>query len=125
MYAQLPIKMVCGRRGEADKEKGPVDLFSRRTDRVMRTRVRKAGRMTSSGRQNCADRGAHPCAPRYEPGGDHGTPSAFRNRKIPLRNFLKGIFYLECGRRDLNPHDLAATRTLILLVYQFQHFREQ
>lgn len=29
----------------------------------------------------------------------------------------------ECGRWDLNPHDIAATRTLILLVCQFRHFR--
>ena len=36
---------------------------------------------------------------------------------------LRGSFV--CGRRDLNPHDLTATRTLILLVYQFQHFSEQ
>ena len=28
-----------------------------------------------------------------------------------------------CGKWDLNPHDLAATRTLILLVYQFRHSR--
>ena len=29
--------------------------------------MRKAGRMTSGGRQNCADRGALPSAPRKEP----------------------------------------------------------
>ncbi len=30
---------------------------------------------------------------------------------------------ISCGRRDLNPHDIAATRSLVLLVYQFRHFR--
>ena len=28
-----------------------------------------------------------------------------------------------CGRRDLNPHDIAITRSLVLLVCQFRHFR--
>ena len=30
---------------------------------------------------------------------------------------------LTCGRWDLNPHDIAATRSLVLLVCQFRHFR--
>ena len=29
----------------------------------------------------------------------------------------------KCGRWDLNPHGLAATRSLVLLVCQFRHFR--
>ena len=28
-----------------------------------------------------------------------------------------------CGRWDLNPHDIAVTRSLVLLVCQFRHFR--
>ncbi len=33
--------------------------------------------------------------------------------------------FLCCGRWDLNPHGITVTRTLILLVYQFRHFRIQ
>ncbi len=29
----------------------------------------------------------------------------------------------QCGRWDLNPHDIAVTRSLVLLVCQFRHFR--
>ena len=32
-------------------------------------------------------------------------------------------FYTSCGRWDLNPHDIAITRSLVLLVCQFRHFR--
>ena len=28
-----------------------------------------------------------------------------------------------CGRWDLNPHDVTTTRSLVLLVCQFRHFR--
>ena len=30
-----------------------------------------------------------------------------------------------CGRWDLNPHDVTVTRSLVLLVCQFRHFRER
>ena len=30
---------------------------------------------------------------------------------------------LQCGRWDLNPHDVSITRSLVLLVCQFRHFR--
>ena len=30
---------------------------------------------------------------------------------------------LSCGRWDLNPHDVTTTRSLVLLVCQFRHFR--
>lgn len=29
----------------------------------------------------------------------------------------------QCGRWDLNPHDVTITRSLVLLVCQFRHFR--
>ena len=29
----------------------------------------------------------------------------------------------QCGRWDLNPHGIATTRSLVLLVCQFRHFR--
>ena len=32
-------------------------------------------------------------------------------------------FFFTCGRWDLNPHDIAITRSLVLLVCQFRHFR--
>ena len=54
--------------------------------------------------------------------GSFGSPSA---HKIKTLRLLPEGLYFGCGRRDLNPHDREATRTLILLVYQFQHFREQ
>ena len=53
--------------------------------------------------------------------GRRGSADPCRTKKSPEN--LSGDF--SCGRRDLNPHDREATRTLILLVYQFQHFREQ
>ena len=31
--------------------------------------------------------------------------------------------FLSCGRWDLNPHDKEVTRSLVLLVCQFRHFR--
>ena len=30
----------------------------------------------------------------------------------------------QCGRWDLNPHGIATTRSLVLLVCQFRHFRK-
>ena len=91
----LPFIRTCGRRGEAEKEKGPVDLFPAEPTEGCA----------------CASRDMNPRVQR--------TRSAQKN---PPR-ISRGIF--SCGRRDLNPHDREATRTLILLVYQFQHFREQ
>ena len=44
-----------------------------------------------------------------------------RNKKT-LQIFRSARF-LSCGRWDLNPHDIAATRSLVLLVCQFRHFR--
>ncbi len=35
------------------------------------------------------------------------------------------LFVFQCGRWDLNPHDEAITRSLVLLVCQFRHFRIQ
>ena len=42
-------------------------------------------------------------------------------KKKPLVNFE--FTRVECGRWDLNPHGIAATRSLVLLVCQFRHFR--
>ena len=38
--------------------------------------------------------------------------------------FLQSSYHSVCGRWDLNPHDLTATRSLVLLVCQFRHFRK-
>lgn len=41
---------------------------------------------------------------------------------LKKKNPLKSRDF-NCGRWDLNPHDIAATRSLVLLVCQFRHFR--
>ena len=49
--------------------------------------------------------------------------------KIPLAQkcdkygFLNHIYRIYCGRWDLNPHVVTDTRSLVLPVCQFQHFR--
>ncbi len=44
---------------------------------------------------------------------------------LTTKNLVENIStrFLSCGRWDLNPHDIAATRSLVLLVCQFRHFR--
>ena len=50
-----------------------------------------------------------------------GTPRPVKRKKS--RSFDLLYFRFKCGRWDLNPHDIAATRSLVLLVCQFRHFR--
>ena len=42
-----------------------------------------------------------------------------------LKNKKPGLLRIQalCGRWDLNPHDVTTTRSLVLLVCQFRHFR--
>ena len=49
-----------------------------------------------------------------------GTP---RRMKKNHPEYNPGWFFFTCGRWDLNPHDIAITRSLVLLVCQFRHFR--
>ncbi len=35
------------------------------------------------------------------------------------------VIFLSCGERDLNPHDITATRSLVWLVCQFRHLRKR
>ena len=44
----------------------------------------------------------------------------FRHNAKRLKSFNLS---LSCGRWDLNPHDVTTTRSLVLLVCQFRHFR--
>ena len=46
--------------------------------------------------------------------------------RLPIPPLLRMLIVngvTECGRWDLNPHDIAITRSLVLLVCQFRHFR--
>ena len=45
-----------------------------------------------------------------------------KNLQTRINSAFTGPF-TPCGRWDLNPHDIAATRSLVLLVCQFRHFR--
>ena len=47
------------------------------------------------------------------------------NKKIMecLINKAFHSLFINCGRWDLNPHSSKATRSLVLLVCQFRHFR--
>ncbi len=44
---------------------------------------------------------------------------------LPLISLIRTIFHFpyDCGRWDLNPHVYTDTRSLVLPVCQFQHFR--
>ena len=44
-------------------------------------------------------------------------------RKKPQALCLRLFRIIQCGRWDLNPHDVSITRSLVLLVCQFRHFR--
>ena len=43
--------------------------------------------------------------------------------KIKDMDFFPCPLFLECGGWDLNPHEIAPTRSLVLLVCQFRHLR--
>ena len=87
---------ICGRRGEAEIENGPVDHFP----------AEPTEESFSS--------------PRYEPRG-FGASAGSQKR---MDSFLAiHPLLTSCGRWDLNPHDVTITRSLVLLVYQFRHFR--
>ena len=47
----------------------------------------------------------------------------YNTKKEPSINEGFPYLFIKCGRWDLNPHDIAATRSLVLLVCQFRHFR--
>ena len=56
----------------------------------------------------------------------HGPePCASANSATSAFAYLikHGTFKYQCGRWDLNPHDHATTRSLVLPVCQFQHSR--
>ena len=56
----------------------------------------------------------------------HGPePCASANSATSAFTYLikHGTFKYQCGRWDLNPHDHATTRSLVLPVCQFQHSR--
>ena len=53
----------------------------------------------------------------------HGVQVSFGLVKKKSSCFTQLLSFWSCGRWDLNPHDVTATRTLILLVCQFRHFR--
>ena len=44
------------------------------------------------------------------------------NKKGMIPN-MESYLFIICGRWDLNPHDVTTTRSLVLLVCQFRHFR--
>ncbi len=48
-------------------------------------------------------------------------PSGIRCKK--RKSLENSRLLTECGRWDLNPHDTNVTRSLVLLVCQFRHFR--
>ncbi len=48
-----------------------------------------------------------------------GTKRKFQKKTLVNSEFTR----VKCGRWDLNPHGIAATRSLVLLVCQFRHFR--
>ena len=50
------------------------------------------------------------------------TDEATENKKDP-NDFSFESFCFQCGRWDLNPHVYTNTRSLVLPVCQFQHFR--
>ena len=62
--------------------------------------MRKMGRTKSGGLRFCADRAGR-------------------------RDLGPGSKVFSCGRWDLNPHGIATTRSLVLLVCQFRHFRKK
>ena len=52
------------------------------------------------------------------------TCAAGRKRKLRSADFSTFLSHFHsCGRWDLNPHVIANTRSLVLLVCQFRHFR--
>ena len=53
---------------------------------------------------------------------NHHAPSNLNCYAFQKTQYFQ-IFEKKCGRWDLNPHDIAATRSLVLLVCQFRHFR--
>ena len=48
------------------------------------------------------------------------TDETFERKKSRSFDLL---FFVHCGRWDLNPHENTPTRSLVLLVCQFRHFR--
>ena len=51
------------------------------------------------------------------------TQNWLQTKKQEALNYQASHFINECGRWDLNPHGIATTRSLVLLVCQFRHFR--
>ena len=85
-----------GRRGEAEIENSPVECFpAEPTEQVL-----------------CTCETLNPAG--------LGLPQEAKKGRIAI---CYPSFSNSCGRWDLNPHDIAITRSLVLLVYQFRHFR--
>ena len=54
---------------------------------------------------------------------DERLPGMKVSNKKNLDKIKVSHTFNQCGRWDLNPHGIAATRSLVLLVCQFRHFR--
>ena len=78
---------------------------------------RKMGRTRSGGPRFCADRSEAETL-------DLGSKARFGTETKKTQDSFLSLF-VSCGRWDLNPHDANITRSLVLPVCQFQHFRKQ
>ena len=102
------------KKGEADLENSPVDCFPAEPAHDVR------GTSALRGPERSED--PTKVLRTFETLND--AKHCLRSRRIIKERFDKcQTSLLLCGRRDLNPHDIAITRSLVLLVYQFRHFR--